>query len=205
VRPGAALAAAVLLAAGAARAAPLSIWIEPLQAGIETPADVLVEAGLEARPAARLGTGVALGWGRHVQIAAGVSSASGTTDFGLLDAPRVRLVRRDVDVELRLAAPWTPRGFRLQAIAGAGRRTLAHRPDRLRLDLDGGPIDVDLPPVHAATQLVAAEVLHRVGSAWLVVRGAWRTGGLDVATPDGPQRRRCVELQLDARLRVALF
>jgi hypothetical protein len=206
VRRAALQAAAALLAlSGGAEAGPLSLWFDAVSVGVEAPGEVLVDAGLDPRPAVRLGTGVALGWGPHLQVAAGVSSAAGTTDFGLLGAPHVRLERRDVDVELRLRAPWAVHGFRLQAVAGLGRRTLAHRPDRLRLEVDGGPLEVELPAVHAGTQLVAAEVLHRLGTALVVLRGGWRTGGLDVATPEGTRRRRTGELQIDARLRVALF
>ena len=88
---------------------------------------------------------------------------------------------------------------------GAGRRTLAYHPERLRLSTDAGAFEVDLPPLHPGTRSVAAELLHPVGGGELVLRSAWRFYALDVSTPVGASRRGLRDLELGVRWRVTAF
>ena len=87
-----------LVAPLAAHAGTLHLVLEPVQVGIERLDAVYDAAGLDTRTAARLGWGAALEWNERLALAAGVACAAGTTDFGLLAAPTVRLERRDVEL-----------------------------------------------------------------------------------------------------------
>lgn len=202
----AALAAFPLLPADSA-AAPLRLRLEPLHLAIERLDDTYTAvAGLQSRASARVALGAALDWGGCVQLACGVGRGSARTDFGLLDGPTARLERADTSVELRWRLPFEMRGWSMQAAVGGGRLQLRYRPERLTFAVGGAEFDVGLDPFGAWTRQLAAELLHDLpGSGQLVLRTAGRFYTLDVATPNGTQRRAVRDLQVGVAIRVAIF
>jgi len=196
---------ALFLLPHGARAAPWHVYAEPVQVGLER-LDVLHErSGLESRSAVRLGGGAGVALGEHCQIGVAIGTAAGTTDFGLLGGPRARLVRTDATLEARGRLPYTWHGIGLQGGVGVGRLAFDYRPDRVTLDVDGTPIVVDLAPVRAWTQQIAAEVLHAIPGGEIGLRGAMRFYALDVSTPAGIENRDARDLQLGMLVRVTLF
>ena len=198
------LAAALLLSPlGAAGAAPLRFFVDPLQVGVERLDAAYVALGVDTRTAVRIGAGAGLDWRGRAQLALGASTSAGDTDFGLLVSPGVHLERRDVSCEVRFRAPWTWRGFAVQGAAGLGRLALAYHPDALVVDAGGAPETVALDAVHAWTRVLAAEVLHSIGRCDVVLRGSSRSYALELGTPEGPARRDVRDLQAGLWIRVA--
>ena len=196
---------AVLLP-GAAAAANWSVQLEPLHVSA-TRLDAVYDnlAGVESRAAMRLGLGATLRWRERLELATGVGRAALHTDFGLLDGPSARIERADAHFELRARAV-SYRRWALQAGAGIGRLTLRYDPERLRFDVGGVVVDVQLDEVATWTRHLTAELLHELpGSAAIVFRTAWSFYALDVATPEGNQTRAVRDLHAGFALRVPVF
>ena len=189
MKSAAAIAAALCVVGGAGAAHAARLSIEPAVIGIERLDRAWEASGLESRTAARIGFGAGVDLGHGLGIGAGLSTAAGTTGFGLLSGPSARLVRTEATLEVRARAPIEWHGIGLQGVLGGGRLRIGWRPDRVVLDTTGGGVAVDLPPVHAWTRHLAAEVLHSWGPGALVLRAGWRWYALDVATPDGTSRQ----------------
>jgi hypothetical protein len=198
------LTTALLLWPPAAGAAPLRFAVEPVSPGFVHLDRTYEATGLASRNAVRLGIGAAATWER-LTLAGALGSATGTTDFGFFAGPRATLEQRDWWMELRSELPWAWRGFRLQGAAGAGRLALVHHPDRILLPFETGATAVDLPPVHAWTRHLAAEVLHGIGRCDFVLRTSWRFYAMDVASPSGIDRRRVCDVQAGVALRAVIF
>jgi hypothetical protein len=196
--------AALVCIASASQAAPARLWFEPAAFGIERLDPVWAASGVE-RTAAHIGAGIGYDLGRGWTLAAAIGCAAGRTDFGLLEGPGARLVRSDARLELRARAPFEFGGWSVQAAVGGGRLRTAYRPDAIVLATSGGALEVDLPPVHAWTRHVAAEVLHAWAQSTLFVRAGWRWYGFDVATPGGIERRGVRDAQFGCGMRVAVF
>ena len=193
------------LAGGSAAAAPLELWLEPVQASALILGPLYTEtAGVDGRSTAHLGLGAAVGW-KSWQGAVVFGRAARHTDFGLLDGPRVRLERADVQAEVRWRAPLAVRGFGFQAAAGLGRLALRYHPDRVVFSAGGESIEVALGETSAWTRQLAAELLHDLpGNAWIALRTTWIFYAMDVATPAGTERRDVRDVQAGVGLRVRL-
>jgi hypothetical protein len=197
------LAATLLVLPAGAVAAPIGVLIEPAAVGIERLDALYATSGLESRTAGRLGAGCAVTFGPRWSIGLEAGVAAGSTDFGLLEDPQVRLVRTDVHAELRGRVPGVLHGFALQLAAGGGRLGLRYHPDHVELAAGGTSYAVDLEPVGAWTRHVAAEVLHPVPGGEIGLRAVWRFYALDVASPAGVTKQDARDLLLGVVLRVA--
>jgi hypothetical protein len=223
------LAVCVLLVLPAgAEAGELAFVIEPMHASIERSgaADVL---GFPSAEAARIGCGVGVGRG-PLQLALLFGRSATRTDFGLLDGPTSRVEHATTELEVRWATPLRLGPIGVQVAGGAGRLGVRHHPDRVHIVLAGSAYDVALPPEHAWTRHVAAELLHSLsgnkragnkragdqqagsarentaaGNTQLALRAAWRFYALDVATPAGVERRGLVDAQIGVALRARVF
>ena len=193
------------LAGGSAAAAPLELWLEPVQASALVLGPLYTKtAGVDGRSTAHLGLGAAVGW-KSWQGAVTFGRAARHTDFGLLEGPRVRLERADVLTEVRWRAPLELQGFGFQAAAGLGRLLLRYHPDRVVFSAGGETFEVALGETAAWTRQVAAEVLHDLpGNAWIALRTSWIFYAMDVATPSGTERRDVRDVQAGVALRVRL-
>ncbi len=199
------VAAAFVLVAWPATAGALDgrLQLEPLHVGA-TRLDAMYAnvAGVESRGAMRLGLGAAWAWHPRFSVAVQLGRGALHTDFGLLEGPTVRLERADTALELRGRALTLGR-WALQAGVGVGRLTLRYDPERVRFDVGGVSVDVQLDDVGTWTRHVAAELLHELpGSASLAFRTAWSFYVLDVATPNGTQERAVRDLHVGLALRV---
>ena len=162
-------------------------------------------AGLDPCASARVGLGVELGLASRWRLAAETGRSVSHADFGLLVSPGVNLERADTSLELRLQV-LSRFGWRVRPAVGVGRLRLAYHPDQLGVDSGGTPLVVALPPLAVWTRYVAAELLHSLGGRnEIALRCGGRFYDLEVATPDGVRRSGRRDLQVGARLRVALF
>lgn len=198
------LVAALLLGPTAVGAAPLRFMVEPAAPSLVHLDRMYGEAGVASRNAVHLGLGAAVAWG-PATLALATGRATQTTDFGLFAGPRATLEQRDWTGELRGEFPYAWHGMRLQAAAGLGRLSLVHHPDRVLLPFETGSLAVDLPPVHAWTRHLAAEVLQGFGRCDLVLRTAWRFYAMDVASPAGVTRRDVCDVQMGVAIRAVIF
>jgi len=197
-------AAALLAWPMAAGAAPLRFIVEPAAPSLVRLDRMYDEIGLASRNAVHLGIGVAAAWG-PAALALTTGTATGSTDFGFFAGPRATLEQRDWTAELRGELPWVWHRTRLQAAAGLGRLSLVHHPDHVLLPFESGSIAVDLPPAHAWTRHLAAEVLQGLGRCDLVLRTAWRFYAMDMASPGGVTRRDVCDVQVGVAIRAVIF
>jgi hypothetical protein len=196
---------ALLLLPRGAGAAPLHLYAEPVQVGLERLDAMHAVSGLQSRSAVRLGGALGVAIGAHLQVGIAAGTAAGGTDFGLLAGPQARLVRTDVTLEARGRLPYAWHGFGMQGGLGVGWLRFDYQPDRITLDAEGTPIVVELEPVGAWTRQIAAEVLHGIPGGEMGLRAAWRFYALDVSTPAGIESRSARDLQLGMLVRVTLF
>ncbi len=199
-------AAATAAVHGAAAAAPVAIHLELLQPSVVVLDPLYTEtAGLDRRAVGALGLGASAaigGW----SAAVAVDRASAATDFGLLEAPAVRLAFADTRAEMRWRPPLLRGGWGAQVAAGVGRRTLRYSPESIAITTGGATFQVALGETHTWTRHLAAEVLHAVhGNAWIALRTSWTFYSLDVQSQRGVLRQPVRDLHVGLALRVQVY
>jgi len=182
----------------------LHFVIEPAVVGVERLDDLYAGGGLEARTAARLGAGAAIGFGERWSLGFGLGVAAGTADFGLLDGTTARLVRTDAYAELRGRVPGRWRGIGMQLVAGGGRLALRYHPEHVAVNVEGATYDVDLEPIDRWTGHLGFEVVHALAGGEVGLRSTWRFYSMEVASPSGIDKRGARDWITGLVLRVAL-
>lgn len=133
-------------------------------------------------------------WGAHAGASLGrfglvlrgwTSSAAQHVDpSASVSDPAVRVTTFDLAGEAELARPL---GTALLARASAGRTSLAYSPDRVTLDAGGGPVTVELAPVHAWTWGAGAAVRRAIAPGWAATLAVERQAlAFDTAHRSGP-------------------